>query len=170
MAIRGSATFDKKSVRRTLKSLKRTERFLRKEGPSKLVRTLTWYALQRVKDHSPVRTGQFRDGWRATIVRGSGGVQGRVRHKWENSQKGKIRLRAIEYGAKPHVIEAVRKRVLSFRFKSGDKGLMPRVNHPGMKGFFMRTQTMREVRRYTKQVKKAFARSVKAERKAGATT
>ena len=159
MTVRAVPHVNEKQAKRILKSAKRIHKFLLAKGPQKVIRTLTWYALQRIKSHSPHRTGSYKDGWDAVIIRGTQGMRGRVRHKWSKTKKGLRRLAAIEHGAKPHVIRAVRAKILAFRFKNGDKGFAASVNHPGMKGFKAQTKTERELRRHIKRVKKTFMRS-----------
>jgi hypothetical protein len=156
-----------KDVRKVLKSLRRTERFLAKEGPKKLVRTITWYGLQRIKQHSPVRTGRYRGGWDIAMTRGTQGAQGRIQHKWRKSKKGRTRLRAIELGTRAHTIRALKKRALAFQFKTGGKGIFTSVQHPGTRGAFARTKTFKELRRYMRRARKAFMKALRRARRKG---
>lgn len=158
---------NQRDAKRILRSGRRIYKFLLTKGPTKLVRTLTWFTLQRIKENSPVRTGSYRDGWDAVIMRGTQGMVGRVQHKWRRSRKGRARLGAIEFGARPHVIRATRAKMLHFRFKNGDLGYMKQVNHPGMKGFGAQTKTERELRRNIKRVRKVFKRAFNKARKLG---
>lgn len=86
-------------------------------------------AVEHVQQHPGFkrRTGELQDKTTWRLVRGAGGRILRVQNPAKHAN-------AIEHGARPHVIEARRRKALSFNV-GGRQMFRRKVNHPGNKPF-----------------------------------
>lgn len=148
------AIFDPASLRNVLNVISGMRNLISVKSGSNRLSEMMDIAVRNLKNLTPVKTGATRDGWRGRYFVQQTEMGFEVTNERMKTEHGKMLIKILESGAKPHTITA---KGLMLKFQMGGKTVFAqRVRHPGVKGIGMirATETLMEqmMNQYSKDI------------------